>query len=76
MIYIYIILYLIGIPICYLLNRYWSIKDTMLGEYTNGDRIFGIIMSLFSWIGLIALAITEGMARLSFDDKYNKPAKW
>lgn len=64
-------IYLIGCPLSYLYLRY-GIRKTF-GEWTLGDRYFGILAFLFSWVGIIATYFTyivDGNA------KYNKKVKW
>jgi uncharacterized membrane protein len=67
---LYILVYLIGCVIGYIMFRADFKKS--VGVWTVGDRFAGIVLSILSWITVIVgiLIIWED----SFDT--NKPAKW
>jgi hypothetical protein len=69
---IYIIVYLIGCILSYLLSKYITKKQYSL--WTIGDRNSAIMISLFSYIAFFVILSIDGEIIFNFKDE--TPAKW
>lgn len=66
-----LIFYLAGIYVCYKYERRQLKK--LVNEWTVGDRRMAIFKSIFSWISIILIFITD---EIILSKANNKPAKW
>ncbi len=63
-----IIAYLIGSVFAYVFYRYRTKK--LFNSWNVSDRKFGLFISLFSYVGVFAVFMSDVF------DEDNKPAKW
>lgn len=76
MIYLYILIYLIGYVLAYYLTkktfRYGGWQD----DWEWPDVIISLLLSIFSWISVLAALISLGLFALSDWESKSKPPKW
>lgn len=66
MFWIYFMIYIVGYVAAYV-----SFKKTQ-DDWTVGDRVMGLILSLFSWIAFLSAWLTYVVQNLDFKSK----ARW
>lgn len=70
---IIIIIYLLGYVCCYNYMKYDIMDSPYKKVWTEGDRLIVLTLSSFSWVGVMAVGITDF---IEYAVSYNKPAKW
>jgi hypothetical protein len=66
-----IIIYAAGSVANYFLHRRFFIKR--MQQWTTGDRVFVLFVSLFSWVGVLSTLLQEAIYATS---DWDTPAKW
>jgi uncharacterized membrane protein len=69
-----LIIYLIGCVIFYIFLR--RICKNINGRWTKKDRLYGLFISLFSWLSMLLLGVALLMSYMSTDYNSDDKANW